>query len=72
MNRMDERETLYRRRRIFTAPLVHADEMHLIYNLSSFLFKGAQLETKMAESRLSTPITITRLHSTVLSITQPI
>ena len=34
-------------RRIFSAPLVHADEMHLVYNLSSFLFKGAQLETKM-------------------------
>jgi membrane associated rhomboid family serine protease len=35
-------------RRIFTAPLVHADEMHLVYNLSSFLIKGAQLGRGLA------------------------
>lgn len=30
--------------RILLAPLFHADDMHLYYNLASFLYKGQQLE----------------------------
>jgi|MDSW01.3.fsa_nt_gb rhomboid domain-containing protein 1 len=33
--------------RLVTAPLFYADEMHLVYNLSSMLWKGVQLETRM-------------------------
>ena len=39
--------------RLLTAPLIHADEMHLVYTLSSFLWKGAKLETRMGSERFA-------------------
>ena len=35
--------------RIWISALVHADAMHLYYNLSSFLYKGVALETLLGE-----------------------
>lgn len=33
--------------RFFWAPWLHADEMHLFYNMSSLLWKGSQLEPRL-------------------------
>jgi rhomboid domain-containing protein 1 len=30
--------------RLLWSPLLHADDLHLLYNVSSFLYKGSQLE----------------------------
>ena len=39
--------------RILTSFLSYGDEMHLIYNLSSFLWKGANLEIKMGSEKFT-------------------
>ena len=39
--------------RVLTSFLSYGDEMHLVYNLSSFLWKGANLEIKMGSEKFA-------------------
>jgi len=39
--------------RLFTAPFLHGNEMHLLYNMSSLLWKGRILESHMGSSRFA-------------------
>jgi membrane associated rhomboid family serine protease len=39
--------------RLLAAPLLHVDDLHLYYNMASFLVKGAQLEPQMGSRKFA-------------------
>jgi len=54
--------------RLVIAPLVHADEMHLVYNMGSLLWKGMQLEQRMGTKRFGLLLVMFTLLSSVLMV----
>jgi len=54
--------------RLVVAPLVHADEMHLVYNMGSLLWKGMQLEQRMGTKRFGALLLVFTLLSSALMV----
>lgn len=54
--------------RILLAPFFHGDDMHLYYNMASFLYKGQQLETLFGSGYFVILLTILTLSSSLLLV----
>jgi rhomboid domain-containing protein 1 len=54
--------------RILLAPLFHGDDMHLYYNMASFLYKGQQLETLFGSRYFALLLTILTISSSLMLV----
>ncbi|CAF1104419.1 unnamed protein product [Didymodactylos carnosus] len=54
--------------RLFFAPLFHGDDMHLYYNMVSFLFKGQQLETLFGSKYFAILVFVCSLSSSIMIV----
>jgi rhomboid domain-containing protein 1 len=54
--------------RVLLAPLFHGDDMHLYYNMASFLYKGQQLETLFGSRYFALLLTILTVASSVMLV----
>jgi rhomboid domain-containing protein 1 len=54
--------------RILLAPLFHGDDMHLYYNMASFLYKGQQLETLFGSPYFALLLTILTISSSLMLV----
>ncbi|CAF1053357.1 unnamed protein product [Rotaria sordida] len=54
--------------RILLAPFFHGDDMHLYYNMASFLYKGQQLETLFGGRYFALLVTILTISSSLMLV----
>ncbi|CAF3320758.1 unnamed protein product [Rotaria socialis] len=54
--------------RILLAPFFHGDDMHLYYNMASFLYKGQQLETLFGSQYFALLLTMLTLLSSLMLV----
>jgi rhomboid domain-containing protein 1 len=54
--------------RILIAPLFHGDDMHLYYNMASFLYKGQQLEILFGSPYFALLLTILTVSSSLMLV----
>ncbi|CAF1326454.1 unnamed protein product [Adineta steineri] len=54
--------------RILLAPLFHGDDMHLYYNMASFLYKGQQLETLFGSPYFAILLSILTVSSSLMLV----
>lgn len=54
--------------RILLAPLFHGDDMHLYYNMASFLYKGQQLETLFGSRYFALLLTVLTVTSSLMLV----
>jgi rhomboid domain-containing protein 1 len=54
--------------RILLAPFFHGDDMHLYYNMASFLYKGQQLETLFGSRYFALLLTILTVSSSLMLV----
>ena len=54
--------------RILLAPLFHGDDMHLYYNMASFLYKGQRLETFFGSSYFALLLTLLTISSSLMLV----
>lgn len=54
--------------RLFSAPLVHGDDMHLYYNMASFLYKGQKLERLFGSPYFSLLLFILTVSSSFMTV----
>lgn len=54
--------------RILVAPFFHGDDMHLYYNMASFLYKGQQLETLFGTPYFGLLLTILTISSSLMLV----